>query len=418
MRWNIKKASWLAWLWFGIILIVTLVTLPDGIGSDNLQGSLLKAITGVLDSINSLAFPLVGALIVSRQPKNTIGWLLMVPSLLFPLDPFIRSQIVGVTTPPSHPSILFWLAIYLSNTTWLFAIFPVFFIALLFPTGRPLSPRWRWAVAYAIGIFVFFFGIAIFDKMLAPDPSIYGVNWSIPNPLGIFDTSTTDSIFSIWLAGVAIVVLLCVVSIILRYRRAASVERKQINWLLYAISLFGVWYVPYLLFQAWGQDFWGVFTDIFFMTIPLAIGIAVLRYRLYDIDIIIRKTLQYALMTGLLALVYFGSVILLQSLTENLFGEHSPLVIVLSTLTIAALFNPLRIRVQDFIDRRFYRKKYDAEQALAQFAATARDEVAMDQLTAALLGVVEETMQPEHVSIWIGDSHNRFKQVVMPGEER
>jgi hypothetical protein len=188
---------------------------------------------------------------------------------------------------------------------------------------------------------------------------------------------------------------------VLRYRRAAGVERKQIKWLLYAISLFGIFYIPYMLFQSWGEQIWGLFINLWLIAIPLAIGIAILRYRLFDIDLIIRKTLQYTLLTGLLALVYFGSVILLQSLVENLTGEQSPLVIVLSTLVIAALFNPLRSRIQDFIDRRFFRKKYNAEQALAQFAATARDEVDMDKLTAALLRVVEESVQPEKVSMWM-----------------
>jgi hypothetical protein len=399
MRWNFKKISWLAWLWFGIVLIVTLVTLD--FPRSNLQGSVLKILDIILVSVANLAFPLVGALIVSRQPQNTIGWLLIVPSLTNLLDPFIRAQIVGVTYPSSHPSIFFWLAVYLSNTTWLFAIFPVFFIALLFPTGKPLTPRWRWAVAYAISLLIIFFSFAFFDKTLAPDASLYGVDWSIPNPLGFFDTSGDETLFSIWLAGMVVLALLCVVSIILRYRRAGSVERKQINWLLYAVGLFGAFYIPYMLLQAWGQDFWAVLVDLFFMTIPLAIGIAILRYRLFDIDLIIRKTLQYTLLTGLLVLVYFGSVIVLQNLVENLTGEQSPLVIVISTLAIAALFNPLRMRVQDFIDRRFYRKKYDAEQALAKFATAARDEVDMDKLAAAMLNVVEENVQPEEVSLWL-----------------
>ncbi len=314
-----------------------------------------------------------------------------------------------MTIPPSHPSIFFWLAAYLSNTTWLFAVFPVFFIALLFPTGRPLSPRWRWAVGYAICLIVSLFHFVFFDKTLAPNSSLYGVDWSIPNPLGFLDTSADETLFSIWLAGMIVLALLCVVSIILRYRRAAGVERKQIKWLLYAVSLFGIFYVPYTMFQAWGGQILGLFIDIFFITIPLAIGIAILRYRLWDIDIIIRRTLQYALLTGLLALIYFGSVVILQSVTEYLFGEQSPIVIVLSTLAIAALFNPLRIRVQDFIDSHFYRKKYDAEQALAQFAAIARDEVDMDKLTAALLSVVDETMQPVKNSLWLKPHQKRSK---------
>jgi len=135
--------------------------------------------------------------------------------------------------------------------------------------------------------------------------------------------------------------------------------------------------------------------------IGVMISVAISRYRLFDIDVIIRKTLQYALLTSLLVLVYFGSVVLLQGLFETLTGQQSPLVIVFSTLAIAALFNPLRIRTQDFIDRRFFRKRYDAEQTLARFAIVARDEVDMEILTTALLGVVEETMQPEMVNLWL-----------------
>ncbi|MFN2152780.1 MAG: hypothetical protein ACK2T5_14345, partial [Anaerolineales bacterium] len=198
-------------------------------------------------------------------------------------------------------------------------------------------------------------------------------------------------------------IFVCVISLFVRFHRARGVEREQIKWLFYAAAVFALFYLPSFIGNTYSENdnLWNMLLPIGMSTFPIAIGIAILRYRLYDIDIIIRKTLQYAILTGLLALVYFGNVILLQSLTENLFGEQSPLVIVLSTLAIAALFNPLRSRIQDFIDRRFYRKKYDAEQALAQFAATARDEVDMDQLNAALLQVVEQTMQPESVSLWL-----------------
>jgi hypothetical protein len=141
------------------------------------------------------------------------------------------------------------------------------------------------------------------------------------------------------------------------------------------------------------------FSGILFLY--LAVGLAILRYRLYDIDLIIRKTVQYGVVTAVLVLIYFGAIILLQSVVGQALGEQSPLIIVLSTLLIAALFNPLRRRVQTAVDRRFYRQKYDAQQVLAQFAQVARDETEMDVLQAELLRVVQETLQPESVSIWV-----------------
>jgi hypothetical protein len=240
-----------------------------------------------------------------------------------------------------------------------------------------------------------------FSQELAPN--IEPIPWSVPNPIGFITPDLFDTISGPFLILFPIWILLCAASLFLRFRKARGVEREQIKWLFYAGVVFVLFYMPSFVGNTYYQaeNLLNLLLPVGMSTLPIAIGIAILRYRLYDIDVIIRKTLQYALLTGLLLLVYFGSVILLQGLTENLFGEQSPLVIVLSTLAIAALFNPLRTRIQDFIDRRFYRKKYDAEQALTQFTATARDEVDMDQLNAALLQTVEETMQPESVSLWL-----------------
>jgi hypothetical protein len=411
MRKSIKLTSLLAWLWFGITLIVALVDLPNAFGRDNLQLSMVKALGEVIDLLIILAFSLVSALIVSRQPGNNIGWLLMMPGLAFLLDPLIRSQITGLTAPPSHPSILFMIAAYISNTYWLLAVFPVFLIALLFPTGKPLSPRWRWAVVYAIGMFVSFCVLAILGETIAPDNSLYGVDWSVPNPLGFLNDSAGDYFFPAWFAGIVVLALLCVTSIVIRYRRAAVVERKQINWLLYAVGLYTSFYALTLPLhnENFGGDLWNLFLGLFMLAIPVAIGMAILRYRLFDIDVIIRKTLLYAVLTTTLGLVFFGGATLLQGVVGRLTGtENSPVAIVISTLLIAALFTPLRRRIQDFIDRRFYRQKYSAEQALAEFAETARNETDLQALTSKLIDVVSKTVQPEQVSLWL-KQHGRQK---------
>jgi hypothetical protein len=208
------------------------------------------------------------------------------------------------------------------------------------------------------------------------------------------------------------VILMAVVSPVLRYRKGSPLERQQIKWL----ALFGgilslgtiLGFIVYPLITG-GEMFNredNFFSLLFFFSMglfpPLAIGFAVLRYRLWDVDIIIRRTLVYSILTVLLTLVYFGSVVLLQELFQLITGEHqSPVATVLSTLAIAALFTPLRRGIQEKVDRRFYRKKYDAERVLAAFNATLRNEVDLDHLKDSILGVVEETMQPAHASLWL-----------------
>jgi hypothetical protein len=205
-----------------------------------------------------------------------------------------------------------------------------------------------------------------------------------------------------------LITILSAISLIFRYRSADRLVRTQIGWFVlggfFSVILF---FLPVIDVFSGNQNVGGIdnlltfIGQMYIIPIYVAVGVAILRYRLYDIDLIIRRTLQYTLLTGLLAVIYFGSVVLLQSLVENLTGEQSPIVIVFSTLVIAALFNPLRSRVQDFIDRRFYRKKYDAEQALARFAAAARDEVDMNILTTKLVNLIDESLQPEEINLWL-----------------
>ena len=227
----------------------------------------------------------------------------------------------------------------------------------------------------------------------------------VRNPLGFL---TEDAFpFPVWAVLLLSFAGMSVASLFVRYRRASLMTRSQIKWLLYAAALFFLIYAVSFVFNNTSKSvdqYVNIAISFGVLMFPAAIAIAILRYRLYDIDIIIRRTAVYAVLTGLLALVYFGSVVLLQQAFGKLTGvEQSPLAIVISTLVIAALFTPLRRRIQEWIDRRFFRKKYNAEQVLAAFALTARDETDLDALTAELVRVVQETMQPESVSVWLLD---------------
>ncbi len=214
-------------------------------------------------------------------------------------------------------------------------------------------------------------------------------------------------------------ILASVVSLVLRYRRSGGEVREQIKWIAFAVSFLGLMFVSVMAIalihfffapETWegaaqAPPFW--LTLLFyvmllsFVGVPIAVGFAVLKYRLYNIDLIINRTLVYGFLTAMLALVYFGSIVVLQRIFIGLTGEQSTLAVVASTLVIAALFNPLRRRIQGFIDRRFYRSKYDAAKTLEAFTAKLRDETDLDALSDDLVGVVRETMQPTHESLWL-----------------
>jgi hypothetical protein len=277
------------------------------------------------------------------------------------------------------------------------------FIPLLFPDGRLPSRRWRPVVWLAGGGIVL--NIAYY---LALDPAgADPIDVALPDGLAKIVLAVSFVLLFVGLLGAA-------ASVVYRLRRAGGAERQQIKWLVYAVcvmlvgalgGLASVWFpfTPWAdILSSWAGGFWYV-TLGGFAAIPIAVGIAILRYRLYDIDAIINRTLVYVSLTLLLALAYFGGVTVTQAILRTLTDQQElpQLLIVASTLVIAALFNPLRRRIQSFIDRSFYRRKYDAAKTLAGFSTKLRDETDLNALSDDLVGIVRETMQPSHVSLWL-----------------
>ena len=264
-------------------------------------------------------------------------------------------------------------------------VWPLFFLWLyLFPNGRAVPRRLLWILGPLLWLFAVQFLLSILSVFLTETSALAQIA-AMVEPIGQL--------------SIPILFFLTVGAQVYRYVKVSgAVEREQTKWFLLGLVLA---FVPLLLLFL-VVDTASMLGTIAFTALPIGIGISILRYRLWDVDVIIRKTLVYTVVTALLALVYFGSVVLLQRLFGALTGAaQSPLAVVVSTLAIAALFTPLRRRIQDWIDRRFFRKKYNAQQVLAQFALTARDETDLDALTAELVRVVQETMQPEHASVWL-----------------
>jgi hypothetical protein len=412
-----RRVSWLAWSLAGlsVAVFVPLVVLYVLARSAQSPGNWVTVgtVSGMVSFLPFLAFPLVGALVASRRPRNPIGWICLADGLLWMLLSMTDSySIYGVAKPGSVP---FPIAIGTLGNQWLWV--PTvgllgIYLLLLFPDGRLPSRRWR-PLAWLSGALLV---LESLTEGLAPGP--LENQGGVPNPFGLEGLP--------WLADAALVLLpllpLCIlasaVSLVLRYRRSGGDQREQIKWIAFAASVAGLLYLiaivsPFIFAPEivsgggrlpppplWVELLFSV-AVLGFAGVPVAIGFAVLRYRLYDIDVVINRTLVYGSLTGMLIAVYFGGVATMQAIFRAIADqeEQPQLAIVVSTLVIAALFTPLRRRIQSFIDRRFYRRKYDARKTLAAFSAKLRDETDLDALSDGLVRVVRETMQPSHVSL-------------------
>jgi hypothetical protein len=353
---------------------------------------------GVVLLVGFGAFAVVGALVVSKRPANSIGWILAAVAFMVAVFPAGDSYAAYVMRTRGRPDALAGLGAWAQGWYWYLLITLVFvYLPLLFPDGRLPSRRWLWvAVPPGIGTLAIVVLGALTDTLTGQN-----VRYRIENPIGIEGLAPVEQLPIFGALGVllGVGILGAVASVAVRFRRSQGTERQQMKWFLYPASFLWMFFViDYLP---------GIVGNLFFAAVvigqPTAIGIAVLRHRLYEIDLIINRTLVYGSLTATLALFYFGGVTSVQAVFRALTGqEQQPqLAVVVSTLAIAALFNPLRRRIQAFIDRRFYRSKYDATKTLEAFSAKVRDETDIEALGVELVGVARRTVQPAHASLWL-----------------
>ncbi|MBA2713216.1 MAG: hypothetical protein H0U55_06640 [Rubrobacteraceae bacterium] len=415
-----RRASfWLAWSLAGVSVamfaagfVFALLTLNV---ADPVKQISAGGIGGLLVFLPFLAFPIVGVLISSKRPENPIGWICLTAGLFWiftamgdPVTAYSLARTGSVPGPAMLDALTMWswaLPLGLQGT----------FMVMLFPDGRLPSRRWR-PLAWLSGTAILLVSVAL---TLEPGPLPH--RGGVRNPLGIEGHPWIQAVEVACILLLALCIVASAASLIWRYRHSDREARQQIKWLAFAASFVGLAYSSLLITGIFlapeslsGETpIWIslIFTTLLisFAGIPTAIGFAVLKYRLYDIDIIINRALVYGSLTVSLAAVYFGGVVGTQAIFRAITGqEQQPqFAIVVSTLAIAALFGPLRRRIQDVIDRRFYRRKYDAALIMAAYGTRLRDEVDLQTLSDDLLGVVRETMQPAHASLWLRSSDRK-----------
>ena len=344
----------------------------------------------------AVSFAVVGLVVAWHRPRNPIGWLMLVlaaVSLMFYVDSGLYNLLnyrLGHQLPFAPVVLLLY---HVSEP--MLGLIPL--IILLFPDGRLPSPRWRWVVGG-------YLTLAVADVIVQAQLTVYALTHHHTR----VDASgqlllSNHSAYSVFFAPAGLIFLafwaLAVGYQVVSWRRAAGERRQQLNWLMAGGGAALVSFVAAILFAA-AHGVWQPVADVVFcgvVTLPAGMGVAILKYRLYEIDRIISRTLAYAIVTGLLVGVYAGLVLL----TTQVFRVHAPVAVAASTLAAAALFNPVRRRVQKAVDRRFNRARYDADQTITAFAARLRDAVDLDAVRADLLGAVHTALEPAHASVWI-----------------
>jgi hypothetical protein len=403
----LRRAAWAVW-WFLVAMFAfgSFVDRPDspdswGGGGGTLGDLVFGAVV--------LSFPLTGLLILRLQPRNTIGWLLQCIGLVWALAGLADNYAAYglLINPGSLPAADVVAA--LNEGIWVPGIGLMgTYLILLYPDGHLPSPRWR-PVAWLSGLTM---AVLTFAVIVSPGQLEEGPVPTMENPIALESArSLIAAVLVVSLISLALCIITCAAALVGRFRRARGVERLQLKWLATAGALVAAIYLLAIVAGMFGGETanggpptWAKVVEglaIFsFLLLPVSIGIAILRYRLYDIDVVINRTLVYGLLTVTLGAVYLGSVLVLQLALRPL-TDRSDLAVAASTLAVAALFRPARARIQSAVDRRFYRSRYDATRILEAFADRLRHELDLEAVAVDLRDAVRDTVQPAHVSLWL-----------------
>jgi len=403
----VRHVGWILWLLDLMVIVAGIVVFVQTPGSNANH-----AFVGTIAMVAAFfAFPTMGALIISRRPDNTVGWIFCAIGLGTATTSFSAAFTQHALANHTDTQLVVGLVEMLGNTVWPINLGMGTLLLYLFPTGRLPSPRWR----FVFWLDVVVIALSVLAAIITPGyqestPGTSGPPNRILNPLGISGIGPLlDAVSGFGGLLFVFCALASVAAIITRYVKSRDVQRQQIKWFALGTAAMVAVLVPSIIFIPDQNTLSNVTFAIGIVMLPIGAGIGVLRYRLFDIDVIINRTLVYGLLTAVLAGVYFLGVVGVQSVVNVLSGRalsggqgsQSPVLIVVTTLLIAALFQPLRRRFQQFIDRRFYRSRYDAKKTLDKFGASLRSQIELDNLTDHLLETVEQTMHPAHVSLWL-----------------
>ena len=369
--------------------------------------NLLDDVEGTVFNVGFGAFAVVGALLVVKRPTNLIGWIMAAIALMVSIFNAGGAYATYVMLTRGQPDALAVVGAWTANCYWFVMLaLALFYLPMLFPDGHLPSRRWL-PVAVLAGIAASGFVLprAFMDTL----PLNEAPGYRIDNPIGIEGLGSVENLplFGVLVNGLLVIAFIgTAASVVVRFHRSRGVERQQMKWFVYVtVVLVGGSILTSVIGVAtglrWLEQFSFVLSMVALVGLPITVGIAIFRYRLYEIDVVINRTLVYGPLTALLVLFYLAGVVSLQYVFRALTGQESQIAIVASTLLIAALFTPLRRRIQSFIDRSFYRRKYDARKTLEAFSAKLRDKTDLGALNNELVGVVRETMQPAHVSLWL-----------------